>query len=139
MGKLIALVLLVILPIGGFVNYRRNAPLDKELENRTYATMPDKDLKALVQAYEGEVKRLGGLVSDKPQGEDELEGFSPSDYDGKLKAFRTFQQYNDQWRRARGDLFEQQAALEELRREESIRSRGLDRPWNRVLRRVLTF
>lgn len=139
MGKLVAIVLLLVLPIGGFVNYRRNAPLDQELENRTYANLPDDDLAALIEAYEGEARRLSGLVSNKPQGEDELDGYSASDYDGKVKAFRTFQQYNSQWRRARGELFEQEAALEELRREQSIRERGLDKPWKRILRRVLHF
>ncbi len=41
--------------------------------------------------------------------------------------------------RSRAELFEQEAALEELRREQSIRERGLDKPANRILRRVVSF
>jgi hypothetical protein len=38
----------------------------------------------------------------------------------------------------RAELFEQEAALKEILREQSIRERGLDSPINRVKRRVLT-
>ena len=36
--KTILCLLLVLLPVVGFVNYRRNAPLDEELQNRTSRT-----------------------------------------------------------------------------------------------------
>jgi hypothetical protein len=137
--KTILCLLLVLLPVVGFVNYRRNAPLDEELQNRIHANLSDADLLTLIEAYRLETKRLAASVTEAPGGEDELDGIAPGDFDGKVKAFQNFQVYNRQWRRSRAELFEQEAALEELRREQSIRERGLDKPANRILRRVVSF
>ncbi len=137
--KTILCLLLLLLPVAGYANYRRNAPLDKELQNRIHANLSDADLLALIEAYQLETKRLGASVTEAPDGGDELDGIAPEDFGGKVKAFQDFQVYNRQWRRSRAGLFEQEAALEELRREQSIRDRGLDKPANRILRRVSSF
>ncbi|MEE9280464.1 MAG: hypothetical protein V3V67_09845 [Myxococcota bacterium] len=139
MWKLLVVAVLVGLPALGVVNYRRNAPLDDELQSRVYASMSDQDLNALVEAYQGEVDRLASRVAERPQAEDELDGFAASDLAGRVEGFESFQQYNRQWRRSRAQLFEQEAALAELLREKSIRDQGLHRPLNRIKRRVLTF
>ena len=137
--KTILCLVLVLLPVAGFVNYGRNAPLDEELQNRVHGNLSDADLLMLIEAYQLETKRLAASVTEAPDGEDELDGIAPEDFGGKLKALQNLQVYNRQWRRSRAGLFEQEAALEELRREQSIRDRGLDKPANRILRRVTSF
>ncbi len=139
MWKFLLVLLVAGLCAGGFLNYRRNEHLDAELQNRIYADMSDQDLAALIAAYQGQVAQLAAQVSEAPSGQDELDTFAPSDIHGKVQGFESFQQYNRQWRRSRAELFEQEAALEELRREQSIRERGLDKPFNRVMIRVLTL
>ncbi len=139
MWKLLLVLLSVGLCAGGFLNYRRNEHLDNELQNRLYADMSDKNLAALIAAYQEQVAELAAQVSEAPQGQDELDGYAPSDIHGKVRGFESFQQYNQNWRRSRAELFEQETALEELQREQSIRERGLDKSFNRVKRRVLTL
>jgi hypothetical protein len=138
MGKVLLVLLLVVVPALGFLNYRRNAHLDAELENRVYATLSAEDLEALSAAYQSQVDDLATRVADNPQGADEMDSFAPADLQGKVKGFESFQGYNRHWRRMRAELFEQEAALKEIQREQSIRARGLDDPINRVKRRVLT-
>ncbi len=138
MGKVLLVLLLVVVPALGFLNYRRNAHLDAEFENRVYATLSDEDLKTLSEAYQAQVNDLATRVADKPLGADEMDSFAPADLQGKVKGFEAFQGYNRHWRRMRAELFEQEAALKEILRERSIRERGLDNPINRVKRRLLT-
>lgn len=139
MWKFFLVLSIVGLCAGGFLNYRRNEHLDAELQNRVYADMSDENLAALITAYQGQVAQLAAQVGEAPPGQDELDGFAPSDIHGKVRGFESFQQYNRSWRRRRAELFEQEAALEELRREHSIRDRGLDKPFSRVRRRVLSL
>ncbi len=139
MWKFLLVLSVVGLCAGGFLNYRRNEHLDAELQNRVYADMSDENLAALIVAYQGQVAQLAAQVGEAPSGQDEVDGFAPSDIHGKVRGFESFQKYNRKWRRHRAELFEQEATLEELRREQSIRERGLDMPWNRVKRRVLTL
>ncbi len=56
MWKPILLVVVLGLPIGGFVNYERNEALDQELRDRTYASLRNADLEALVEAYKGQAR-----------------------------------------------------------------------------------
>ena len=139
MWKFFLVLSIVGLCAGGFLNYRRNEHLDAELQNRVYADMSDENLATLITAYRDQVAQLAAQVGEAPPGQDELDGFAPSDIHGKVQGFESFQQYNRSWRRHRAELFEQEAALEELRREHSIRDRGLDKPFKRVRRRVLSL
>ena len=139
MWKFLLVLSVAGLCAGGFLNYRRNAHLDAELQNRIHGDMSDPNLAALIAAYQEQVAQLAAQVGEAPPGQDELDSFAPSDIQGKVQGFERFQQYNRAWRRSRAELFEQEAALEELRREQSIRERGLDKPFNRVKRRVLTL
>jgi hypothetical protein len=139
MWKPILLCVALALPIGGFVNYQRNAPLDQELKNRTYASLSDADLAMLVNAHEGQTRAYESRLAEGPQGQEMVDGYAAADLDAKLKGFESFQEFNRQWRDMRGQLLEQKAALEELSREQSIRARGLDREHRRILRRVISF
>lgn len=139
MPKLVALLLLMALPIAGYANYRRNAHLDRELENRTYATLRTEDLDALLAAYRSELEALHGRVADGPKGEEEIARKAAADFSGKVESFERFQRSNQSWREQRGAVLERQATIAELEREKTIRDRGLDRPWNRIKRRVFTF
>lgn len=139
MWKPILLVVVLALPIGSFVNYQRNAPLDQELEGRTYASLSDADLEALAAAYEQEVRAFKARISEGPQGTSLVDGHAAADFDAKLKGFESFQAFNRQWKRKKGQMLEQQSALEEVQREQSIRARGLHKEPNRILRRVISF
>ncbi len=140
MWKPILLVLVVALPIGGYVNYQRNEPLDQELKDRTYAALSNHDLKALADAYQSQTAAYKSrLAEGGPQGQDMVDGHAAADFEAKLKGFESFQQFNRQWRDIRGKMLEQQAALEKIRREQSIRTRGLHEEWRRILRRVTAF
>ncbi len=139
MWKFLLVLLIVGLCAGGFLNYRRNEHLDTELQNRTYADMSDENLVALIEAYQQQVTQLAAQVSEAPHGQDEVDGFAPSDIHGRVRGFESFQLYNQTWRNRRAELFEQEGALKELEREQSIRDRGLDKPWNRMKRRVLSL
>ena len=139
MWKPILLVVVLGLPIGGFVNYERNEALDQELRNRTYASLRNADLDALVEAYEGQAQVYRARLGDGPQGQELVDGHAAADLDSKVQGFESFQEWNRQWRDTNSKLLEQQAAMDELRREQSIRARGLDTEYGRILRRVITF
>jgi hypothetical protein len=139
MPKMLAIVLALALPLAGYANYQRNAHLDRELENRTYATLRTEDLDTLLAAYGEELDALRGRVGEGPEGEDAIARKAAADLSGKVESFERFQRQNQSWREQRGAVLERQATIAELEREKSIRARGLDRPWNRIKRRVLAF
>ncbi len=134
----IVLVLCALL-IGGFVNYRRNAPLDAELQNRSYADLKPADLEALLQAYEQETRRLRGWLDQEPlaAGSDQARG--ASDVGGKAKTFERFQREASRWRALRQEILEREATIEALRKEKRLRAQGLDKRWRQLLRRVTTL
>ncbi len=125
--------------IGGFVNYRRNAPLDVELQNRTYAELKADDLDALLAAYELETRRLRAWVDEEPMAAPVDRARSASDVGGKAETFSRFQREAHRWRVARYEVLEHEATVEALQLEKSIRARGLDQRWRQILRRVTTF
>ena len=139
MWKWLLLLILLGVPGLGFYNYHRNAHLDQELQNRTYANLSDADLNALAEAYRGEVDRLRRMLTEDPDGQAALDGIAAGDFGRKVKRFESFQQENREWKAARGQAMEREAALEELERELSIRERRLDEPLQRVKRRLLHF
>ena len=142
MGKflLIVLVLGVALGIGGYTNYERNAHLDEELRDRPYAGYSDADLDSLTNAYEGEMSglqaRLGKAAGDNTR---VMDGYAPADFDGKVKAFEQFQRKNNAYRDTNRKRLGHQVELENLQKEQRIRSEGLNDEFTRIKRRVLTF
>ncbi len=126
MGDKSTLFVIVVcaLLIGGFVNYRRNAPLDAELQSRTYADLKSRDVDALLQAYEQETRRLRAWVDQEPMAAPASRARGASDVGGKAETFSRFQR---------------EATIEALQKEQSIRARGLDKRWRQILRRVTTF
>ena len=125
--------------IGGFVNYRRNAPLDLELQNRTYAGLKADDLSALLSAYGQETRSLRGWVDQEPMAAPVNRARGPSDVGGKAEAFSRFQREASRWSSLRHKILEQEATIQALQLEQSIRQRGLDQRWRQILRRVTTL
>ena len=132
-------IIVCALLIGGFVNYRRNAPLDAEIQNRTYAELKADDLDALLAAYELETRRLRAWVDEEPMAAPVDRARSASDVGGKAETFSRFQREANRWRVARYEVLEHEATVEALQLEKSIRARGLDQRWRQILRRVTTF
>ena len=140
MGKLLAVLLLLGLPLVGVINYVRNEPLDRELENRTYAGLSDADLDALLSAYGAEVKNFeAGAIDGEPTTTDHNDPGRFGHYGEKVDAFEKFQRTNSDWRKERGQVFESEATLDAIRHEKSIRARGLHTEQGRIWRRVSTF
>jgi hypothetical protein len=132
-------ILALTVPLAGGVNYMRNAPLDEELKDRPYGGISDADLESLLSAYQDEVKRTRSAVEDEPTTHSLNDPSRFGHYGEKVEAFEKFQHTNDDWKRARGQLFGQQTTLAALQHESSIRARGLHRPWPRIWRRVSTL
>ena len=134
------LVSLAMIAGAGFYNYQRNAALDLELSNRSYANLSDADLYALIEAYTGEgakLKRtLSGATGDPTAA---MNGFAPGDLDGRLAAFNDFQKRNERFKRVSRAELQHRVMIEALEHERTIRARGLDDEWTRIRRRVLTF
>jgi len=141
MGDKSTLFMIVVcaLLIGGFVNYRRNAPLDAELQNRTYAELKSDDLDALLAAYEQQTRRLRAWVDEEPMAAPVDRARSASDVGGKAETFSRFQREANRWRAQRSEVLEGEATIAALQQEKSIRARGLDLRWRQILRRVTTF
>ena len=139
-GKSTLFVLVVCaLLIGGFVNYRRNAPLDAELQSRSYADLKSRDVAMLIEAYEQETRRLRVWAEQEPTAAHARRAPDASDVGGKAERFSRFQREAQRWRTLRQEILEREATIEALQKEQSIRARGLDRRWRQILRRVTTF
>ncbi len=132
-------IIVCALLIGGSVNYLRNAPLDAELQNRTYAELKANDLDALLVAYEQETRRLRAWVDEEPMAAPTDRARSASDVGGKAETFSRFQREANRWRAQRYEVLEREATIEALQKEKSIRARGLNLRWRQVLRRVTSF
>ena len=133
------LVALCAVLIGGFVNYQRNAPLDVELQNRTYAELKQADLEALLAAYQLETQRLRVWVDQEPPAGTPDHAKGASDVGGKAETFARFQREANRCRALRQEVLEREATIEALEKEKSIRARGLDQPWRQILRRLTTL
>ncbi len=131
---------LLVLGIGGFANYQRNADLDTEFQKRRpYRGTSDADLELLIQAYTEERLGLQARLDSDRDRTGVMDGYAPSDFNGKLKAFERFQRKNESWREANRAKLERELVVEEIRREQAIRRSGMDSPWKRIRRRVLSF
>ena len=119
---ILALLVLVIGVVGGgYYNYMRNAPMDADLQQpRPFATLKTPDVAELLAAYERDVARIRGNV-------------------GKAQGFASFQKDNQRWKNARGQIFELEKTITDLRFEKSIRDRGLNVEKTRVWRRLTTI
>ncbi|MFQ5696760.1 MAG: hypothetical protein ACE5IL_00550 [Myxococcota bacterium] len=134
--KLVAL-LAACLGAGGYWNYQRNAYLDRDLEFRPFASYSVEQIELLLQARRGEAARLQRSSASVPDGVALLSREDPSDLGGKARAFDRFQHAHSRWRAQHGEALEEQARIEGLEKELEIRRAGLDREWQRILRRAL--
>jgi hypothetical protein len=137
MRTLLIMVVLLGVPIAAGVNYMRNEPLDEELKDRPYAGITDAELEALLGAYKNELGR--SAVEAEPGTDAFNDPARFADYEEKVQAFEKFQDSNESWKHARGQLFGKQTTLQVLQHEASIRARGLHRPLPRIWRRISTF
>jgi len=139
-----AILVLVVLVVGvvggGYYNYTRNASMDADLQQpRPYKTLATPDVAKLLAAYEADAARQKGAVTSAPGGAGVIDRFDSSDVGGKAKGFASFQRDNERWKNARGKVFELEKTIGDLRREKSIRDRGLDVEQTRIWRRLTTF
>ncbi len=138
-GPFLGLTLLLLLA-GAAYNYHRNAALDRDLESRPYRRLFEEDLSALEQAYGEEIaglrSRLGRLGGPESFFE---EPTHRSDLSARVRAFERSQRTNERWKGLHRKLLEREAEFEAVRHEREMRRAGLDKPWRRVLRRVITF
>ncbi len=132
-------VILMVVPMLGGLNYLRNEPLDNDLENRTYAGLKDGELDQLIEAYQQQVGRVKEQVDDAPTGMNQIDRFGSADVGGKAAAFSTFQERNREWRRQRGAAFEGEGMIDQLKHEKKLRKLGVHTEYGRILRRVTTF
>jgi hypothetical protein len=137
----LALVVLVIAVVGGgYYNYSRNAPMDADLlQPRPFATLKTPDVAQLLSAYEKDVARIRGSIAKAPGGAEVIDRFDSSDVGGKAQGFANFQKDNQRWKNARGQVFELEKTIKDLRFEKSIRDRGLDVEKTRIMRRLTTI
>ena len=139
-----AFLLLVVLVIGvvggGYYNYMRNASMDADLQQpRPFKTFSTDNVGKLLSAYEADLARLKGTVASAPGGDGVIDRFDASDVGGKAQGFASFQRENQRWKNKRGQVFELEKTVGDLRLEKSIRDRGLDNERTRIWRRVSTF
>ncbi len=133
----VAVVLLLGLGGAGFVNYQRNAPLDRDLEFRPYKGLSEADLGALRDAYEKSVSHMEGSLGTPDDGV--FRRVKPGDFQGKVQAFERFQKENERWKDGHRAALENRATIDAIKREQGIRKAGLDNPWRRILRRATSF
>jgi hypothetical protein len=142
MFKAILLLLVLVIGVGGtgYYNYVRNEPMDADLAKpRPFKTLKTPDVAQLLSAYEKDLVRLKGGVAKAPGGEGVIDKFDASDVGGKAQGFASFQRDNERWKNARGQVFELEKTVKDLRLEKSIRDRGLDVEQTRIWRRISTF
>jgi hypothetical protein len=142
MFKVILALLIVGGALGGgaYYNYQRNAPMDADLaQPRPYKTISTEQVTELLKAYQSDVARVKGSVANAPGGAGAIDRADASDVGGKAKGFASFQRENERWKKERGQVFEQEKTLADLRFEKSIRDRKLDDEWTRIWNRVSTF
>ena len=132
--------ILLLLLVGAAYNYSRNAALDRDIESRPYERISDEDLLAIEEAYRGEVSSLRARL--KRMGAPDSFFARPkhrADLATRVAAFEQSQRTNEAWKNVQHKILERESELKSVRAEQEIRRRGLDRFWNRVLRRVTTI
>ena len=142
MIKVILALLILVVGVGGggYYNYTRNAPLDSDLQlPRPFKTLTTPDVAKLLSAYQADLARIKGSVANTPGGDEVIDRAGVSDVGGKAQGFASFQRENQRWKNARGQVFELEKTVADLRLEKSIRDRGLDVEQTRIWRRISTF
>jgi hypothetical protein len=130
-------VVLALLGGGGFLNYQRNAHLDKDTEFRPLKTYTDEQLAQLIEAHRENVVRLHRNAGAAPSMS--TSGVHASDLEAKIEAFDRFERLNSAWKDKHALALQEQVRVEAIEREQKLRRAGLHKPWRRVLRRVITF
>jgi len=133
------LIALVVLVGGGYYNYQRNAPLDRELQNRPHAGLSTSDLELLFEAHKAELARLERKLGVQSDGTREVGSYAPSDLKGKLQGFDRFQSRNRLWKEVYREKLDQELAIESIDKERALRHQGLDQRWVQIWRRVSTL
>ena len=129
--------ILALLLIGAAYNYSRNAALDRDIESRPYERISEEDLLAIEEAYKGEISSLRARL--KRMGAPDSFFAEPkhrADLAARVTAFEQSQRTNEAWKTIHRKILDRGSELKSVRAEQEIRRRGLDRFWNRVLRRV---
>lgn len=142
MLKVILALLVVGVALGGgaYYNYDRNVGMDADLgKPRPYKTITTEQVDELLKAYQKDVAHSKQAVAKAPGGANAIDRTDSSDLGGKAKGFANFQHENERWKNARGQIFEQEKTLADLKLEKSIRDRKLDDEWTRIWNRVSTF
>ena len=135
---LVTIVLCVLL-IGGFANYRRNAHMSEQFENRTYASLRNTDLDALIQAYQSEIDRIQVWLDNEPIESRGSKRRNDGHLDDRIKRFESFQQEAHRWRALRRQVLEREVALEALQKEKLLRAQGLNTRWRQILKQATTL
>jgi len=135
----ISVLVVALLGIAGVVNYRRNAYLDAELEQRPYGGLSDAELTLLIEAHQQEKSQIEARLGSVANRRDPMRGYADGDLSGKLEGFARVQKNARDWKSTRSNMLDHEVEIERLQHEQSIRARGLDDPWNRILRRVTTL
>lgn len=85
----VLVVLILVVPMLGGLNYMRNEPLDSDLQKRRFATVSDSDLDALDKAYEAQLGYVKSQIADVPEGTDLVDRYSASDVEARPRASPT--------------------------------------------------
>ena len=134
------LIVGVVLGGGAYYNYNSNVALDADLSKpRPYKTISTEQVGELLKAYQSDIARAKQSVAKAPGAAGAIDRADASDVGGKAKGFANFQRDNEHWKNERGQIFEQEKTLSDLRLEKSIRDRKLDDEWTRIWNRVSTF
>lgn len=119
-GRLLSVVLLLGLLVGGAWNYRRNLEAEEAANRRPYRTLSDTELDQLIAAYRSEVdawERRRQQLPSEAGGAREA-----SRLDERIRAFERAQESGARRRAVSQELSSRQIALEKLEEEERLRA-----------------
>jgi len=132
-------IVLCVLLIGGFANYRRNAHMGEQFEKRAFAGLRTADLDALIQAYQSEIERIQGWLGNEPTQSRGSKRRGDGHIDARIKRFESFQQDAHRWRDVRRQVLEREVALEALEKEKLLRAQGLNARWRQILKQATSL
>ena len=108
--------------------------------HRPGRTLSEADLSALEGAYKEELAGFSRQVDRYARsGGGSSTAAGPADLQGNIGDFDRAQAGASRMREAQLGQREQEVVLEDIARERQLRASGLDNPWNRFKRRLLTF
>ncbi len=135
----LVIIVLCVLLIGGFANYRRNAHMSEQFENRTYASLRNADLDALIQAYQSEIDQIQVWLDNEPIESRGSKRRNGGHIDARIERFESFQHEAHRWRNLRGQALEREVAMEALQKEKLLRAQGLNARWRQILKQATTL